>query len=372
MRVNHLRLVMINLRRHRVRTAIGASGVALGVAAMFSVVAVVHGAIGMFERILSHDNEMLVFERSVSDLFFSAVDDGDLAAIRAMPEVAAAYPLLFGLVSTKGHPVVTCFGVQPDDPRLSSAEWLAGDRAAFGAAPREIALGERAAGFLNAGLGESLTLGSHDYTVGGIIRSENGFEDGGVFLPLETAREHLRREGVSSIITIKLRAPSLAAAFRERIRLEIDYLEALENAEFSRGYSQFRILRATSWAVGLAAFLLGGLGVANTMVLSVFVRIRELAILKSCGFSPAQVGALIVAESILVSAMGAILGLGLGHGGVVVLKHLPWLQGYVLPRIEWPVVAVILAVAGITAIVGAAYPARFAMRIETAQALRYE
>ncbi|MBE2214801.1 MAG: ABC transporter permease [Opitutaceae bacterium] len=370
--MNHLRLVVINLRRHRVRTAIGVAGIALGVAAMFSVIAVVRGAIGMFQGILAHDTEMLVFERNVSDLFFSAVDDEDLEKLRAMPEVDSALPLLFGLVSTQGHPVVTCFGVSPEDPRLDTATWLAGDRAAFGRREGEIVLGARASEFLEAGLGEKVTIGARDYIVGGVVQTRNGFEDGGVFLPLATAREYFRREGVSSIITIKLRDSAQAAAFRERVAAEIPYLIALENAEFNRGYSQFKILRATSWAVGLAAFLLGGLGVANTMVLSVFVRIRELAILKSCGFSPRQVASLILGESLVVSLAGAVLGLGLGYAAVVIMKHLPFLQGYVMPQLEWTVAAAAVLVAGLTGAAGAAWPARFAMRIETARALRYE
>lgn len=370
--MNHLRLVATNLTRHRTRTALGATGIALGVAAMFTVIAVVRGAIGMFEGLLATDSEVLVFERDVSDLFFSSVTDADWKTIREMEEVAAAHPLLFGLVSTPDNPVVTCFGLVNGDPRLAGATWLAGDPEKFGTVDGEIVVGERAAEFLKAGLRDTVQIGNETFTVTGIIHTRNGFEDGGVFLPLESAREFFHKVGVSSILTIKLHDPSQAEAFRTRVDAAHPNLVALENAEFNRGYSQFRILRATSWAVGLAAFLLGGLGVANTMVHSVFVRIRELAILKSCGFSRGQVGTLIFGESLVVSAIGSALGLGLGYGAIVVLKHLPWLQGYVLPRVEWPVVAVILAVAAFTGVAGAAYPARFAMNIETARALRYE
>jgi putative ABC transport system permease protein len=370
--MNHLRLVAINLARHRVRTAIGVSGIALGVAAMFAVVAVVRGAIGMFEGLLAADSEMLVFERNVSDLFFSSVHDEDLAAVRAMPEVAAAHPLLFGLVSTEDHPVVTCFGMNGGDPRLAAATWLAGDLGQFEARANTVVLGERAAEFLEAEVGGTVQIGAQEFHVTGVIHTRNGFEDGGVFMPLATARAFFHRDGVSSILTIKLRERGLATALRERIAREHDRLIALENVEFNRGYSQFRILRATSWAVGLAAFLLGGLGVANTMVLSVFVRIRELAILKACGYSRGQVGTLIIAESLTVSAVGALLGLGLGHVAIFTLKHLPMLQGYVMPRVEWPIMVVAVLVAALTGIAGAAYPARFAMNIETARALRYE
>jgi len=67
------KLILINLRRHRVRTAIGSAGIAFGVATMLCVVTILQGAIHMFERILSNDSEMIVFEKNVSDLFFSTV-----------------------------------------------------------------------------------------------------------------------------------------------------------------------------------------------------------------------------------------------------------------------------------------------------------
>ena len=66
-------MIFTNLRRHRVRTAIGATGIALGVATMLSVVGLLGGAVKMFERILRSDSQMVVFEKNVSDLFFSNV-----------------------------------------------------------------------------------------------------------------------------------------------------------------------------------------------------------------------------------------------------------------------------------------------------------
>ena len=79
---------------------------------------------------------------------------------------------------------------------------------------------------------------------------------------------------------------------------------ALENQEFSRSYSQFKILKVTAWAVGGCGLLLGGMGVANTMIMSVFTRIREIAILRVNGFSHPQIGGIIFGESAMVSLFG--------------------------------------------------------------------
>jgi hypothetical protein len=68
----------------------------------------------------------LVFERNVSDLFFSSVTTEQVGAIRALPQVEAAHPLLFGIVSAADSPVVTCFGIEADDPRLVHGDWRGG------------------------------------------------------------------------------------------------------------------------------------------------------------------------------------------------------------------------------------------------------
>lgn len=367
-----LSLVFVNLRRHQLRALIGVAGIAFGVAAMLSILSVVHGAIGMFEKILAVDSHYLVFERNVSDLFFSSVPDGKVAALRARPEVASAHPLLFGLVTSGDRPIITCFGLEADNPRLTRATWRAGRREDFGRIPDAVWLGARAAEFLEAKAGEKIPIGRDEFVVAGIFSTENGFEDGGVFLPLAAAQEFFHREGVSSVVAIKLRDEAQGAAFAAAVAAEHPGLMALENREFNQRYTQFKILNFTAWAVGLCAFLLGGLGVANTMLLSVFSRIREIAVLRVCGFSSAQVAALILGEAAAIAALGLVAGLALGYGGLYVLEHLPQFHGYIQAVVKPGLLAGIAATALVTAVLGAIWPARFASRIQPAEALRYE
>lgn len=365
-------LVLVNLRRHRLRALIGVAGIGFGVAAMLTILAIVTGAIGMFERILSADSHYLVFERNVSDLFFSSVTDAQVRDLRARPEVAAANAMLFGLVSAPGHPVITCFGIGADDPRLAKAEWRRGRAADFGARPGEVFLGVRAAEFMGAAAGQEIAIGRGTFRVGGIFKLENGFEDGGVFMPLATAQEFFHRAGVASVVAVKLRDRDLGPAFKAAVEAAQPGLIALENREFSQNYNSFRILHFTAWAVGLCAFCLGGLGVANTMLLSVFSRIREIAILRVCGFSQRQVAGLILGEAAAIAAAGLVLGFALGLGLLAGLEHTPQFHGYVQATIQPGVVAGIIATALVTAGAGSVYPARFAARIQPAEALRYE
>ena len=367
-----LRLIATNLSRHRIRTLISMAGIAFSVAAMLTVVTVLEGAVGMFSGILSNDSQIIVFERNVSDLFFSSVPEAAAQGIARWPMVAHADPVLFGIVSSAGQPIITCFGVTESDARIAKAAWTAGNRSDFGQHADDVALGQRAAEFMAAKVGDRVPIGHGSFHVIGIVKTTNGFEDGGVFMPLSAAQKFFHKEGASSVITVKLRDKGEAAAFKSMVKAKYPNLIGLEDEEFDHSYSQFRILKATAWAVGACGLLLGGLGVANTMIMSVFTRIREIAILRVNGFSKTQVGGLIFGESALVSLLGAAVGLTMGSGFLLALKETPALHGYIDASLRPGVMLAVIVLALMTGIAGAWYPAAYAMRIRAVEALRFE
>lgn len=367
-----LKLILTNLRRHRIRTLISVAGIAFSVAAMLTVVTILQGAIGMFSGILSSDSEIIVFERNVSDLFFSNVPAAAVQEIAGWPMVLHADPVLFGIVSSADHPIITCFGVTAADARIRKAIWISGDRLTFAQHTDDVVLGERAADFMNARLGDHVPIGHVVFHVIGILKTANGFEDGGVFMPLASAQTFFHKEGTSSVITIKLRSKDNAAQFKAMVKAKFANMIGLEDAEFTRSYSQFKILKATAWAVGGCGLILGGLGVANTMIMSVFTRIREIAILRVNGFSNLQLAGVIFGESALVSIIGALAGLSIGTCFLYMLKLVPALHGYVNVAIEPVVLLIVIALALLTGVAGALYPALYAMRVRAVEALRFE
>ena len=108
------------------------------------------------------------------------------------------------------------------------------------------------------------------------------------------------------------------------------------------------------------------------MIMSVFTRIREIAILRVNGFSNAQIAAVIFGESAVIALAGALAGLAIGTGALYGLKLVPALHGYVDVTLHAAMLLVVVLLALCTGIAGALYPSAYAMRIRAVEALRFE
>lgn len=367
-----LALVLAHLRRHQRRTLFGVLVLGFSVALMLAILATIRGTAGMVERVLAVDGHHLVLENKAENVLFGSVTSAQLAGLRALPQVQSAHPVLFGMVSTPGHPLIACFGLEPGDPRLARAKWIAGSATDFGRRKNGVWLGAQAAKFLDVALSEPVEIGRGQFIVAGIFEAENGLENGGVFLSLSAAQDFFRRDGVVSTVAVRLRNPAQGAAFEQAITELFPGLAAVEGGGFAQGEMSRRLQTAAGWAAGFLAFILGGLGVALTMVRSAQGHRRDFALLRVCGFSKRQIAGLMVGEASVIALAGLVLGFALGQGALAGLAMFPPFHGYIRAELSPSILSGTMITGLVATVAGAILPTYFAARAEPVEALRDE
>jgi putative ABC transport system permease protein len=140
------------------------------------------------------------------------------------------------------------------------------------------------------------------------------------------------------------------------------------------------IIQTMLGSVGALALLVASIGIANTMIMAVYERTKEIGILKAVGAAPGQIRALFVIEASLIGLLGGLVGtvLGwlLGKGlNWLILRILDWQDVNVEGTffvVTWWLVLAALAFAALVGLLAGLYPAARAARLAPLEALRYE
>lgn len=140
------------------------------------------------------------------------------------------------------------------------------------------------------------------------------------------------------------------------------------------------ILQTMLGSVGALALLVASIGIANTMIMSVYERTKEIGILKAVGAAPGQIRALFVIEASLIGFLGGVVGtiIGwlLGKGlNWLALRIMEWQEVTVEGTffvVSWWLVLAALAFGTLVGLLAGLYPAARAARLAPLDALRYE
>ncbi|RLG84561.1 MAG: ABC transporter permease [Thermoprotei archaeon] len=201
-----------------------------------------------------------------------------------------------------------------------------------------------------------------------------------IFLPLEAGRRLLGLKEWSGIL-ILAEGPGyvdritreIRNAYHETVSV-VSFLEIARVVESITGAMEF-----ITFATSLSAFAVAAAGIAATMMTSVIERTREIGVLKALGFTDGQVMSMILSEGIVISLIGASIGMGLG----VIGAHILATRGFTIrggvtlhiqaaPLITPELILRTLAITLLIGIVGSIFPAYRAAKIPPAVALRYE
>jgi len=335
-----------NLWRHRRRTLITAGAMAVSIAFVMGMLAYIDGMYRKMAEVMIDQSTGHVQvhhpdypnTRALLDTVPSA--GARIAAVAALPTTRAVSGRLMGFAllgsddQTTGAQLVGVdpareLALVPMNDRVTSGRWL------VATADHEIVLGKGLAKTLEVTVGKTIvavtqasdgSLGNDLYTVVGIVESGSAVLDrSGAWMRLADLQTLLVLPDQVHEITVltPTRDPKVndraTTAAAKAVQAAVDSVgdgapvKAQTWWQASPGTAELIGTSDVSAAVSMAiVFAVAGLGILNTMLMSVFERTRELGVMKALGTRPRKVVALVLWESVLLAGLSVVGGLALG------------------------------------------------------------
>jgi len=333
-----IRLALRNLARNRRRTLLTVLAIAVGVGALTGVRGFLNGLQGSLIRGVSEGGTGALqlhrtgFMASRDGLPLSpsaALDEGLLAKIGAVPGVRAVSPRIpfAGLVADPSGDKSALAILQGIDPgregEVSRQRRELVDVGAWPARPGEAAMGSELAQALGVKPGDKVAVLSNDrdgvlngveVTVTATLLAPTMAEKKLLVLPLPQAQEVLRMDGQITEIAVGLHdgvdVDDVAARLRALLGPDWEahtWKQLMPFADDAR-----RTQDAALSIVTVAFLFIVLMGVANTLLMNVLERTREIGTLLALGMKRAAVLRLFLLEGALTAVAGVVVGSGVG------------------------------------------------------------
>ena len=330
-----------DLGRHRRRSVFTLLAVALGLALLLTY----HGLIsGMTADSLANSIRLRTGHVQIRPASFQedqlslqakdllANPDELVAKAKALSEVKAAAPVLWSSVilnTIDQSAGLQLYGIdttsslyEPIRTGVVSGDWLAPD-------DREgILIGRGLADSLGVGAGQkvNLTLVNSDgkpdegtFTIRGLFSTGiPSYDQSAVFMPLDKAQAFTGTSGQASLIMILLNnqddADKVAAVLRGSA------VSVLTWSDLNKLFTDL-MQTASSFYVILdgIVILIVAVIIVNTLLMSVFERVREMGILAALGMKGRQIRQMFLLEAATLGLVGILVGLAIGAAGVAYL-----------------------------------------------------
>ncbi len=360
-----------NLWRRRARTILAATGIGIGVATLVMLGGLTNGMINQLNNLAGGGSpgNITVMQKDVPDMSLSAIDERVVRQIQAMPEVEAVSPMVLGFEMSADLPLFLIFGIDPNTPAMNHYKIVEGRGIRR---PNEILLGKGASEAYDLYVGDTITVLQNRYRVVGIYETGVAWEETGGLLALKEAQRLLNRPRSVSYLFVDVKDPEQAEAVRDAIIRRFPDVNASISTEFAQNTNDINTMKGFAGAIGLLALLVGGIVVANTMIMSIYERTREIGTLRALGWAQRRILSQILQESLLLCALAAVLGSLMGVALLDLTTMIPGVGGMLKPVWDAATFAQATFVALLLGALGGLYPAWRAGRLAPVEALRYE
>jgi putative ABC transport system permease protein len=364
-----------NLWRRRLRTVLTLAGITMGISAFVALVGFSRGFEHEWLRLYTNaGTDLAVVETNFINTSLNQSLD---SKIRAVPDVDRVAPMIFNLIDLTPDVNAIVYGWQAGAYELDSVTFLSGGR--FHDGQPEVILGNLLADDLKKKTGDTLPIQGTVFTVVGIFHGGTALEDGAVIMPLDQMQVISSMDGKVTAFHVRLRPAPPGESYdgyvkraEKEIEAAVPGVHADPAADRAANNGLVSMAHSVAWGTSSIALLIGILGIANTMAMSVFERTREIGILRALGWKGWHVIVLILTEATALGVVGGLVGIAIGWGALRVLAALPQTASIASASVS-PVhlmEAMIIAIA--SGVAAGAYPAWRGAHLSPVEALRYE
>jgi len=393
-----------SIRKNTMRTLLTMLGIVIGVGAVIIMVAVGHGAQSTIQHQINSlgTNLIMITPGSVAQAGVSqgaatfsklTVEDADKLK-RESTLLSGVSPVIMTRTQIIGGGTnwrTSIEGVSVDFQAIRA--WPVQDGTFFSDADaramRKVAvIGSTIATTLYPGtspVGQELQIRSVPFTIVGVLATKGQSAGGGdqddiVLVPYQTAQSRLSGSiRIGQILCSTYTQADIPAAEEEvrSIMRESHHIANGDDDDFTvrnqtdlaqTAQATTQVMSYLLAAIASVSLLVGGIGIMNIMLVSVTERTREIGIRLAVGARGSDVLTQFLVESVVMSVLGGIIGLGVGFGGAALLGHLTGWATATPPS----VVLIAVGFSGAIGVFFGFYPARKAAALNPIEALRYE
>jgi putative ABC transport system permease protein len=310
-----------NLKLRKGLTIMTALGISLTVTTAIFVMALLAGLQKAFVSSGNPLNVLVLRKGSTSELS-GGFDAADLPVLKTLPGIAKdphGDPMVSGewmvviVLPRKdgtGEVNVVVRGMMQDGLALRSGVKLVEGRW-FTPGQREVVVSESIhKRFANANVGDNLEFGKGPWKVVGIFDAGGSAYDSEIWGDVNQMSSDFDRQGAFGSAYLRATDPVSAEALVHRVsddqRLKLDGI--LETEYYKKQTNSGNLIEWVGWAVAIIMAIGSSFAAMNTMYAAVSYRSREIATLRIIGFSRPSILTSFVLEAVMLSVLGAIVG----------------------------------------------------------------